>query len=106
MGLRLWPWGRLQTIIHFSGFWRGVYQFLSRWAPGVKNLQKGQAPRRMSLRPAPTGLIGGETVEQAGAAGADQVVLAAAAGRVCRIPRRIAATGAIEVAELGGAIAA
>ena len=45
-----------------------------------------------------------EAVQQAGAAGADQVVLAAAAALVRRVPRRVAAAGA--VAEAAGAACA
>src|SRR6516162_6254026 len=51
-------------------------------------------------------LVRGEAVEQAGAAGAHQILLAATAAGMGRIPGTVAAAGAIEMAELGGAVAA
>src|ERR1019366_7229466 len=45
-------------------------------------------------------LIGGETIEQAGAARAHQILLAAAARRMRGVPRSVSAAGAIEVPEL------
>src|SRR6516162_3049810 len=53
-----------------------------------------------------TVLIHGEAIEQAGAAGAHQVLLAAAAAGMSRIPGRVATASAIEMAKLGCTVAA
>src|SRR5579871_2007107 len=70
----------------------------------VKIMQKGAGLRR--LRPAPRRLIDGEAVETASPTGAYQVLLAATAGRMGRVPGSVAAAGAIEVTELRGTVAA
>src|ERR1017187_1702389 len=57
-------------------------------------------------RPSPTTSIDREAVEQPLPAGAHQGLLAAAAGRVGRVPRGVAAAGAVGMADLGGAGAA
>src|SRR5471032_2069805 len=48
--------------------------------------------------------VGGEAVQQAGAAGGHQVGLAATAAWMRRIPGRVAAAGAVEVAQLRGTV--
>src|ERR1051325_8540985 len=50
-----------------------------------------------------TASVDREAVEEAGASGADQVLLAAAAAGVRRVPRDVAAAGPIVMAELRGA---
>src|SRR5437867_13354146 len=66
--------------------------------------------RRMKLskaaRCSAAGLGEREAVQQAGAAGADQVLLAAPARRMRGVPRRVAAAGPIEVSQLGRSRAA
>src|SRR4051812_21064389 len=49
------------------------------------------------------GLVNREAIQVTGAAGGDEIFLAAAARRVRGIPRCIAAAGAVEMTELGGA---